>query len=183
MIVWPKAEDVLFVFLLSFCAFFGAAMFGIGERIKNEKDTVAYVPHPVINPAVKKMVAGTPMEKMVPALSLKDKQVASYLVAIAKKESNWGKFSPQKDGRECFNYWGYRGPEDTTASGYSCFASPKQAVNIVGKRIAKLIEQKIDTPSEMVVWKCGSNCEAAGGQEAADKWIADVGYYYQKLYN
>lgn len=182
-ITWPKAEDVLFVFLLSFCAFFGLTMFGIGEQIKNEKNTVVYAPQPIINREVEKMVAGTPMEKMVPALSLQDEQVASYLVAIAKKESNWGKFSPKKDGKECFNYWGYRGPENTTASGYSCFRNSRQAVSVVGGRIAKLIEQKIDTPSEMVVWKCGRNCEAAGGQAAADKWVADVGYYYRKLYN
>ena len=182
-VTWPKAEDVLFVFLLSFCALFGLSMFVIGERIKNEKEVAVYAPLPVINREVEKMVAGTPMEKMVPALSLKDDQVASFLVAIAKKESNWGKFSPKKEGRECYNYWGYRGPEDTTPSGYSCFKNPRHAINVVGGRIAKLIEQEIDTPSKMVVWKCGRNCEAAGGQAAADKWVTDVGYYYEKLYN
>lgn len=177
-----KAEDCLFVFLLSFCTFFGMMMFGIGEQIKSEKDIV-YTPAPVINREVEKMVAGTPMEEMVPFISLKDERVASFLVAIAKKESNWGKFSPKKDGKECYNYWGYRGKENKTASGYSCFKNPRQAINVVGGRIAALIEQEIDTPKKMVVWKCGRNCEAAGGQVAANKWVQDVSYYYQKLYN
>lgn len=177
----PKAENVLLVFLFAFCVFFGLAMFVIGERLKNEKEAVA--PEPYIDPELQEMVGGFPMENMLPYLSERDKQVASYLVAIAKKESNWGKFSPKKDGRECFNYWGYRGPENTTDSGYSCFRSPEQAVAVVGSRIGELIAQKIDTPSEMVVWKCGSNCEAAGGQAAADKWIRDVDYYYRKIYN
>lgn len=181
-IVWPRAEDALFAFLLSFCAFFGLALFGIGEQIKNEK-YVVYEKEVEINQEVAKMVAGTPMEKMVPYLSEKDDQVASFLVAIAKKESNWGKFSPKKNGKECFNYWGYRGPENTTDSGYSCFRNPRQAVSVVGRRIAELIDQEIDTPSKMIVWKCGRNCEAAGGQAAADKWIQDVGYYYRRMYN
>ena len=179
---WPKAEDVLFVFLLSFCALFGLSMFVVGERIKNEKELIAYNPPPIINREVEKMVAGTPMEKMVPALSLKDDQVASFLVAIAKKESNWGKFSPKKDGKECYNYWGYRGKENQTASGYSCFDSPKQAVNVVGGRIAELLEQEIDTPRKMIVWKCGRSC-ASHAPGSAEKWIQDVGYYYEKLYN
>lgn len=182
-ITCPKIEDVLFVFLIVFCIFLGTVFYLSGKQIEKEV-YVSPVSQPVvINEEVQALVAGSPMEKMVPYLSQKDEQVASYLVAIAKKESNWGKFSPQKDGRECFNYWGYRGRENTTRSGYSCFKNPRQAVNVVGERIAKLLEQEIDTPREMVVWKCGRNCEAAGGQAAAEKWIQDVDYYYRKLYN
>lgn len=175
----PKAENVLVIFLLAFCLFFGLAMFVSGERMRNEKEAI--VPAPYIDPKLQKMVGGFPMENMLPYLSEKDKQVAAYLVAIAKKESNWGKFSPKKEGRECFNYWGYRGPENTTASGYSCFRNPQQAVAVVGSRVGELIAQKIDTPREMIVWKCGRNCEAAGGQAAAEKWIQDVDYYYGQL--
>lgn len=178
----PKIENILLVFLFSFCIFFGLVMFGIGEQIRNEKDVVLDTA-PVIDQELAKMVSGTPMEKMLPYLSSRDEQEASFLVAIAKKESNWGKFSPKKDGRECYNYWGYRGKENRTESGYSCFKSPRQAVAVVGARIGELIDQQVDTPGKMIVWKCGSNCAAAGGQAAANKWVSDVGYYYKKLYN
>jgi hypothetical protein len=127
------------------------------------------------------MVAGYPIEVMVPHIVGRDRKVAAYLIAIAKKESSWGKHTPKKDGQECWNLWGYRGSENPTASGYSCFDSPEHAVRVVGDRIEKLIEQKIDTPTRMVVWKCGRDCEAAGGQAAADKWISDVAHIYGKL--
>lgn len=130
---------------------------------------------------IKEMISGHPMEQMAPYLAKENGQTASFLIAIAKKESNWGKHSPQKSGRDCYNYWGYRGGYKETESGYSCFDSPQQAVETVGGRIDNLIGKKIDTPAEMVVWKCGRDCEAAGGQAAANKWIADVGHYYRKL--
>jgi hypothetical protein len=127
------------------------------------------------------LVSGYPIEKMSPYISHKNKKVASFLIAIAKKESNWGKLSPKKNGRECFNYWGYRGPESPTASGYSCFDSPQHAVNVVGGRIADLVKDKIDTPKEMVMWKCGSTSCASRDRGAA-KWIWDVGVYYKKIF-
>ncbi|MFH1183198.1 MAG: hypothetical protein V1690_02970 [Candidatus Moraniibacteriota bacterium] len=130
---------------------------------------------------IKELVSGHPIERMASYLAKENGQTASFLIAIAKKESNWGKHSPQKAGRDCYNYWGYRGGYKPTESGYSCFDSPKQAVETVGERIDNLIGKKIDTPAEMVIWKCGSDCEAAGGQTAANKWIADVGLYYRKL--
>lgn len=133
------------------------------------------------NPKISDMLAETPMEKMVPALNKRNSEVSSYLVAIAKKESDWGKHSPKKSGMECYNYWGYRGKENTTDSGYSCFDSPEHAVEVVGNRIEKLLGQNIDTPQKMVVWKCGRDCNAAGGRVAANKWIADVKMYYNKL--
>lgn len=133
------------------------------------------------NSIIAETVAGFPMAEMVPALEQRNREVSSYLVAIAKKESDWGKHSPKKAGRDCYNYWGYRGKENTTDSGYSCFDSPSHAVTVVGDRIEKLLNQNINTPAEMVVWKCGSNCEAAGGQAAANKWISDVKLYHDKL--
>lgn len=133
------------------------------------------------DPRLEVMLAGSPMEVMAEALSGRKDDVAAYLVAIAKKESNWGRHTPKKNGKECYNYWGYRGKENPTDSGYSCFDSPDHAVDVVGNRIERLIDQDIDTPARMVVWKCGSNCEAAGGQAAANKWISDVTLYYNKL--
>lgn len=131
---------------------------------------------------INKVVDGYPIEEMSPYIARKSKRTASFLVAIAKKESNWGRHTPKRGGRECYNYWGYRGPENPTASGYSCFKSPQQAVDVVGGRINELVVQKIDTPKEMVIWKCGSvNC--ARGDSGAAKWIWDVGVYYKKIYS
>lgn len=130
---------------------------------------------------IKNIISGHPMEKMAPYLAKQNGQTASFLIAIAKKESNWGKHSPRKSGRDCYNYWGYKGGYKETESGYSCFDSPEQAVETVGGRIDSLIGKKIDTPAKMVVWKCGSDCNVTGGQAAAKKWIADVGLYYRKL--
>lgn len=180
----PQIRSFLMVVFVSFSVFMGFALYATNEKLKHED--WANLPKPkeiIINPKVAAMVQGTPMEAMVPYISERDEQVASYLVAIAKKESNWGKFSPKKDGQECYNYWGYRGQYNKTASGYSCFRSPKHAIETVGDRLAELIDQKIDTPSEMVVWKCGRDCVAAGGQAAADKWVRDVDFYYRKLYD
>ncbi|PIP28224.1 MAG: hypothetical protein COX29_02360 [Candidatus Moranbacteria bacterium CG23_combo_of_CG06-09_8_20_14_all_35_22] len=129
------------------------------------------------------LLAGYPMEKMAPYISAKEKRTAAFLVGIAKKESNWGKYSPHLNGKDCFNYWGYRGQsENMTPSGYTCFSSPHEAVNVVGKRISNLInESNLSTPEEMIVWKCGWNC-AGHSNESVNKWIADVGMYYNKVY-
>lgn len=126
------------------------------------------------------LLAKHPISAMVPYIAKRDKKVAAYLVAIAKKESDWGKHTPKKNGRECYNFWGYRGKENTTESGYSCFASPEQAVKIVGDKIEKLINQKINTPERMIVWKCGRTC---AGHDPRDvrKWISDVAFYYGKM--
>lgn len=126
------------------------------------------------------LVAGHPIEEMIPFIYKKNKKVAAFLLAIGNKESKWGKFSPQKDGQNCYNYWGYRGGYKPTDSGYSCFDSAEQAVEEVGGRIENLLAQNIDTPQKMVVWKCGRDC-GSDNQVAVAKWIADVDYYYKKL--
>lgn len=126
------------------------------------------------------LVQGHPISEMVPFISKRDKKVAAFLVAIAKKESDWGEHSPKIDGRDCFNYWGFKGGYKPTVSGYSCFDSPEQAISVVGDKIENLIEKKIDTPERMLVWKCGSSCE---GHDPAGvkKWVTDVRTYWQKL--
>lgn len=126
------------------------------------------------------IVTGYPIENMLPFIVARNERVAQYLVAIAKKESDWGKYSPQKAGKTCYNYWGYRGTYNQTASGYSCFDSPEQAVRQVGDRIEDLLNKKIDTPEEMIVWKCGSTC-AGHDRQGVLKWISDVKLYYNKL--
>ncbi len=131
----------------------------------------------------RKLVKGYPIEEMLPYILAKDRKVAAYLIAIAKKESNWGKRVPTLEGQDCNNYWGYRGQRNLMGTGgHTCFNSKKDAVDTVGKRLDNLInKEKIDTPAEMVVWKCGSSCAATGGQAAANKWISDVDMYMKKL--
>ena len=180
--------DLLFLLLVIFAIIWGALMYGYGEQLKREKPAPAVAQQPptpeesALEKELKELVSGYPIERMLPQIVQQDPRVAAYLHPIAKKESNWGKRSPKQDGKDCFNYWGYRGPENTTRSGYSCFKNHRQAVAVVGGRIGKLLSQNIDTPDKMRVWKCGRDCSghAAG---SVDKWIADVGYYYRKIYN
>lgn len=126
-------------------------------------------------------IKGRPMESMAPYIAKQPRIVAAFLVGIAMKESKFGVYAPHDaNGRDCHNYWGYRGPENTTASGYSCFNSPEHAIQVVGKKINKLVAQGISNPAEMISWKCGSTC-AGHGAENVRKWIADVGVNFYKL--
>jgi hypothetical protein len=129
---------------------------------------------------VTEVVTGHPIETMVPFIAKREKKVGAFLVAIAKKESNWGVYSPKKNGRDCFNYWGYRGTYNQTDSGYSCFDSPEQAIKQVGDRIEHLVNEQVNTPERMIVWKCGSTC-AGHDPAGVTKWIADVRLYYTKV--
>jgi hypothetical protein len=131
---------------------------------------------------IQAMVKGYPIETMVPQIAKQDKIVAAFLVAIARKESSWGVHVPVYQGQDCYNYWGWRGKNPVGSGGHTCFDSPEDAVDTVAKRIAILInEYGRNTPAKMVVWKCGSDCEATGGQAAANKWISDVNLYFKKL--
>lgn len=130
---------------------------------------------------INELVKDTPMEAMVDDIVKRDKIVAAFLLGIGMKESKYGIYSPKKDGNDCYNYWGYRGKENKTASGYSCFDSPEHAVQVVGDRIEELVGYGRDTPEKMIVWKCGYSCEGHG-EESVKKWIADVGINFRKLY-
>lgn len=129
------------------------------------------------------MVDGYPIEKMAPYIAKQDRTVAAFIVAIAKKESAWGKRVPVLNGVDCYNYWGYRGQRDRMGTGgHTCFDSPEDAVKTVAKRLTTLVEEKgKDTPEKMVLWKCGSNCAVTGGQAAANKWISDVDSVFKKF--
>lgn len=131
---------------------------------------------------IKKMVRGYPIEQMVPYILEKDNMTAAFLVSIAKKESNWGKRVPVLDGEDCFNYWGYRGIRDRMGTGgHTCFDSPEDAVDTVGKRITTLVKKyDLTTPEDMIIWKCGSSC-ATHSSYGVKKWILDVGYYFEKV--
>jgi len=174
-----KVETATFGFLIIFSLFFLTLIFaGVSIRELNRKKIPT--PPSILELRIGNMVRGYPLEEMVPFIVKQNKEVAKYLVAISKKESSWGENSPQKDGRNCYNYWGYRGAYNQTDSGYSCFDSPEQAVKVVGRRIKELLKQNIKTPADMIVWKCGSSC-AGHGDGNVQKWIDDVGYYYYKL--
>lgn len=136
--------------------------------------------NPQLQSDVTRIVKNTPMAAMVNEISQRDRAVAAYLVGIAMKESKFGKFSPKKEGTECYNYWGYRGKENTTKSGYSCFKSPQHAIAVVGDKIAGMLKKGSKKPAEMISWKCGSSC-AGHDPESVRKWIADVAINYYKL--
>lgn len=132
---------------------------------------------------IREMVKGYPIEKMVPYIAKKDRTVAAFLIGIARKESSWGVHVPVLNGQDCYNYWGYRGIRELMGTGgHTCFNSPEDAVDTVSKRLATLIDEYgKNTPEKMVIWKCGSDCGATGGQAAANKWISDVTMYFNKL--
>lgn len=137
----------------------------------------------VLEAKIREMVAGYPIENMVPYIMEKDRIVAAFLVGIAKKESAWGKRVPLLKSHDCFNYWGYRGKRRFMGTGgHTCFNSPKDAVDTVSRRLEKLIyTEKIDTPAEMmVVWKCGYDCSTHNKADTK-KWISDVNLYFHQL--
>lgn len=145
--------------------------------VKPAKKTIA---NPLLYKQISKIVKNTPMEKMAYDIARRNETVAAFIVGIAMKESKFGKYSPKKNGKECFNYWGYRGKENTTASGYSCFNSPSHAVKVVGNTIERIVKLGAKTPEQMISWKCGRSC-AGHSPESVDKWIADVGINYYRI--
>ncbi|MDD5084368.1 MAG: hypothetical protein PHT88_05585 [Candidatus Moranbacteria bacterium] len=163
------------------------------DRLEEEKtqEKITPVPPAVIQKnldqirfeaKVTEMVKGYPIEAMLPYILKQDRDVAMFLIAIGKKESNWGKRAPVLGGQDCYNYWGYRGIRDKMGSGgHTCFESTADAVNTVAKRIKTLVqEKKLNTPAKMIVWKCGSSC-AGHSSEGVGKWISDVDMYIKAL--
>lgn len=185
----PETEQTFFFATLLFSAAFAALLFSSSaEFVVLEIETAQAEFKEIkikssLERTLESMTFGHPMEVMAPYLAQRDPVTATFLVAIAKQESNWGSRSPRsEDGRDCYNYWGYRGQtEEVTPSGYSCFQSPRQAVRIVGERLNRLIyEYDLDTPRELLVWKCGSSCEGHDQDDVA-RWQRTVGMYSKKI--
>jgi hypothetical protein len=128
------------------------------------------------------MVEGYPIEKMLPYILKQDPEVAKYLIAMAKQESQWGKRVPVLNGQDCYNYWGFRSKRKLMGSGgHTCFNSRKDAVETVGRRIHELIyEYDRKTAERLIVWKCGNSC-AGHSPEGVSRWIGTVDTYYQRL--
>lgn len=153
--------------------------FGQLNEVIKEKEEVN--PNSEFENELYALVAAHPIEEMVPYIAKYDRRVAGLIVGIAKKESDWGKHAPSKSGKTCYNYWGYKGGGSLGHSlGYGCFATPEEGVDVIGKRIQDLVNKKLDTPSKMIVWKCGSTCAGHDPQGVA-KWINDVNIYFQKI--
>jgi hypothetical protein len=131
---------------------------------------------------IRAMVAGYPIAAMSEEIARHDRRVAAFVIAIAKKESNWGKRVPTLDGKNCYNYWGFREQRERMGTGgHTCFDNPRDAVRSVSERIETLMyEYDRNTPQDMIVWKCGYSCD--GHSEASvKKWIRDVDYYFRQL--
>lgn len=131
---------------------------------------------------IRDMVKGYPIEDMIPYIIRQDKRVVAYLIAIAKKESNWGRRIPVYYGENCFNYWGYRGQDEIMGSaGHTCFDTPMEAVKAVSQRLDVLVvDRNISSTRELILWKCGSSCAGHSPDDVA-KWISDVDGYYQAV--
>jgi hypothetical protein len=126
------------------------------------------------------IVGESPIKEMIPFIAKRDKRTAAFLVAIAKKESSFGEHAPSLDGQDCHNYWGYKGSAGRGKSlGYACFASPEEAIEIVGNRIEVLVNKDHNTPARMVnTWKCGTSC---AGDPGAPGWVSTVALYFEKI--
>ncbi|KKR20813.1 MAG: hypothetical protein UT48_C0016G0005 [Parcubacteria group bacterium GW2011_GWE2_39_37] len=188
----PKQTDLIFTYLFSgliFLVFFfpldqsSQKNTGFFPTFKAESQiTKDALPEDAIelNRKILTITKNTPMEKMAEEISRKDRVVAAFLVGIAMKESKFGTYAPKKNGIDCYNYWGYRGKENTTESGYSCFKSPTEALAVVGGKIDSMVKRGVKTPAQMISWKCGSTCQ---GHDPASvtKWIKDVSINYYRL--
>lgn len=129
---------------------------------------------------IEEMVKGYPIEKMVPLIAKKDRMVAAFMIGIARQESGWGVHVPVYQGRDCYNYWGWRGKNAVGTGGHTCFGSLEDAVNTVAKRLEFLVSsKKLNTPRKMIIWKCG-DC-SWDNQRDMNNWINAVSTYFHKL--
>lgn len=179
------SPNVFYGTFLGLASFLTVLLYGASANIaKIDTDYTSINPRQIIlENKVRRVVAGHPIEQMTEMIAKQDKTTASFLVGIAKKESNWGKRVPRdENGADCFNYWGYRGAGSRgIAMGHGCFGSPEEAIGIVGGRIDTLVhDYRFKTAADMVVWKCGWSCDGHSNQ-SVKKWIADVAYYKQKI--
>jgi hypothetical protein len=183
----PQKGRILFLILAIIFVVTGMSISYLFNLNKNSiaQLTDAQIKSIILEKEINKLVNGYPIESMTPFIMQKDPKIAAFLVSIAKKESNWGKNRPVLAGKDCYNYWGFRLKTDSMgSSGHTCFDSPKEAVDTVAARLNEMVnEEKIDSPKEMVVWKCGYGCQDEIKTPSEQKWIRDVSYYYNELAN
>lgn len=100
-------EDFFFGFLVAVSLVFALLCFRSVATIPVSSPSLAQPKAPSrVEKDIKKLVRGYPIEEMAPYIAGKNKKVAAFLVAIAKKESNWGVYSPKKEGKELFQLLG-----------------------------------------------------------------------------
>ena len=185
-----RLKMLVLIFLIAFTGYVllfrqnYAKIFLVQKNERGEK-TVEELRKEKLGQDLRGLVAGHPIEKMIPYIMEKDRMTAAYLIGIAKKESAWGERRPVLAGKDCYNYWGFRLERERMGSGgHTCFDSPREAVNVVSRRIAEIIERNdVESARDMLVWKCGNDCAATGGRAAADKWAMDVDYYAEQILN
>lgn len=181
------SSNAFFSTLLSLGIVVSGLLYGACLRVSAMEIPLPATPnrHTILENNVRKVVNGYPIEAMAPYIAQHNKTTAAFLVGIGKKESNWGKRVPvDKEGADCFNYWGYKGAGSRGVEmGHGCFGSPEEAIGIVGGRLDTLVQEyKFKTSAEMIVWKCGWSCDGHSSQ-SVKKWISDVGYYFDKVNN
>lgn len=152
------------------------------ETVK-ESEKKQVVSDNALGTTIRELTEGYPIQAMVPTIATYDREVAALIVGIAKKESDWGKHVPlDKQGADCFNYWGYKGAGTRGVEmGHGCFGSPEEAVRAVGNRLKQLVSIRgTSAPANMIVWKCGSSC-AGHSDTSVRKWVSDVSLYYDRI--
>ena len=182
----PEKGRILVLIILIIFTITGMVFINVADSLKPNQFTGTdenQIRKLAFQKEIHQMVEGYPIARMTPYISQKDPKVAAFLVAIAKKESNWGKRKPVLNGEDCFNYWGFRLKTDKMGSaGHTCFGSPREAVNTVAARLGELVnDENINTPKDMIVWKCGYGCQDESKSASEKKWIRDVDFYYSKL--
>jgi hypothetical protein len=179
---WRK---FILLFLIAFALSFDLLFLNLGKQLSKEtiETKIQNNPTPLWANNIHTLTDGYPIEKMIPYIARRNKMTAAFLVSVAKQESNWGVHVPVLDGKDCYNYWGFRlASSKMTQDGYTCFDSPRQAVTVVSNRFDDLINNAgLDSPKDMVVWKCGFSCSGFDPQGVSD-WINNVDYYFKKFY-
>lgn len=178
-------KNALIIIVLFFLGSFSFMSVVMSKQIERKSLSINFANPENVNPEivqrVKELAGGYPIEKMAKYIASEDEDVAAFMISIAKKESNWGMRTPKLNGKECYNYWGFRQKRERMGSGgHTCFNNPRDAVKSVAARIDDLIKKEIDTPEEMVAWKCGYSCDGHNPQ-SVQKWINDVKLYYNKF--
>lgn len=181
------SANSFYIFFLAIALGITTLLYGASFRVGHTPISLPEIPNlqAIRVNHMNSLVAGYPIEAMIPGIAGQSKITSAFLVSIAKKESNWGKRVPRAaDGTDCYNYWGYTGAGSRgVAQGHACFGSIEEAITVVGGRLDYLVrEYNLNTPEELIVWKCGWNCDGHSAQSVR-KWVKDVSYYYDQVQN
>jgi len=146
------------------------------EAEKKRAEDVVLQNQKAFETKIRDLVGNHPIKQMAPFIAKEDPLVAAMFIAIARKESSWGEHVPVNNGKDCYNYVGFRLKTDKMGSaGHSCFATPKEGFERTAKRIKDLIYKENMTTAQKMVspWKCGYRPDLDNPQ-AVQKWVSDV---------